>query len=85
MKGSISCRGNLISDDRTFVAKGDARPVGAPARRGSVRRDGDGLPAPAGAPFGGEQTDGWAGGRRETAHNVTTAADYRTALLFDSP
>jgi hypothetical protein len=38
-----------------------------------------------GAPFGGGQTDGWAGGRRKIAHNVTTAADYRTALLFDSP
>jgi len=28
---------------------------------------------------------GGLGGRREPAHNVTTAADYRTALLSDSP
>ena len=28
---------------------------------------------------------GGLGGRRKAAHNATPAADYRTALLFDSP
>ena len=34
---------------------------------------------------GGGHLDGRVGGRRETAHNVTPAADYRTAVLSDSP
>ena len=34
---------------------------------------------------GGGHAFGRVGGRREIAHNVTPAADYRTALLSDSP
>ena len=41
--------------------------------------------AGSGAPFGGEQIDGRVGRQASTAHNVTAAADYRTALLSDSP
>jgi hypothetical protein len=43
------------------------------------------LSAPAGVRFCAEQTDGREGGRRQIAHNVTATADYRTALLSDSP
>ena len=51
-------------------------PVGAPCPPlGATALAG----AAAGTPFGR------VGGRRETAHNVTPAADYRTAVLSDSP
>jgi hypothetical protein len=51
----------------------------------SARRGGDGLAhADSRAVLRRAFMGGW-GGRRETAHNVTAAADYRTALLSDSP
>jgi hypothetical protein len=85
MKGSISCRGTFRAT--TGLRRQQATLVRAARLPDALRCDGTATACPhrSGAPFGGGQTDGWVGGRRKTAHNVTTAADYRTALLSDSP
>ena len=83
VSGSISCRGILLSDGCTFFAAGDSCGRSACSAL-FARRDGDGLAAPTRAVLRRALMGGW-GGRRETAHNVTAAADYRTALLSDSP
>jgi hypothetical protein len=78
MKGSIFLPGEPL-ERRLDLRRQQATLVRSERLPAAARR------ALSGAPFGGGQTDGWAGGRRETAHNATTAADYRTALLSDSP
>jgi hypothetical protein len=84
VSGSISCRGILLSDGRTLVAAGDSCGRSA-CSAFSARRDGDGLSSPESRAALRRALMGGRGGRRETAHNVTAAADYRTALLSDSP
>ena len=74
----ISCRGIHLSDGP--VTRRRRRRSDGPERR--ARRKGataEPTRGAAGTLMGG------LGGRRETARNATPAADYRTALLSDSP
>ena len=73
---------------RPLVAFGDARPRRS-ARAPRVLRPPPQRRASAVCGRGSRvrALDGWAGGRRQIAHNVTAAADYRTRAwrVFDSP
>ena len=72
----ISCRGSFRA------TTGGSSPQ-ATLLRSERRARREGATAIAGAAAG--TLMGGLGGRRETAHNATPAADYRTALLSDSP
>jgi len=60
VSGSISCRGILLSDGCTFVAAGDVRAAGAPARHFPRVGAATGLPTPTRVRFCAEHL--WEGG-----------------------
>ena len=83
VSGSISCRGSI----RATAARSSPQATFARPERllAAFRVETAGLALADSRGSAASRLMGGLGGRRQIAHNVTAAADYRTALLSDSP